>query len=98
MAQKGYSPPQHVALLGLLQYQHEFVYAIYLILNALDERTKCIRDIVNECIGDPIGSNTDVVLQLLNAPTDVLRMWCGSEMKLPQSQHPEAGASEKGAY
>ena len=78
----GAYPPQHVALLRLLEDQHQLVDAVDLVLDALDKRAKRIGDIVDEGIGYPVGGDADVVLELLYAPADVLRMWSWPEVEL----------------
>ena len=76
------APSQHVALLGVLEDEHELVDAVDLVLDALDERPERVGDVVDERVGDPVGGDADVVLQLLDAPTDVLRVRRGPEVEL----------------
>ena len=75
-------PPQHVTLLRLFQNQHQLINTIDLILNTLNKRAKSVRNIVNKRIRYPIGRYADVVLELLYASTDILRVRCWAEMKL----------------
>lgn len=74
--------PEHVALFCLLQDKHEFIDTIDFVFDALDERPKSISDVINKSIGYPVGSDTDIILQLLDATTNVLRVWCRSEVEL----------------
>ncbi len=69
-------------MFGLLEDEHELVDAVDLVLDALDERPERISDVVDERIRYPVGSDTNVVLQLLYAPSDVLRMRGWPEMEL----------------
>ena len=66
--------PQHIALLRLLQNQHQLVNTVDLVLDPLDERPKRVRDIINQRVRDPVGRDADVVLELLDAPPHVLRV------------------------
>lgn len=75
-------PSQHVVLLRVLEDQHELVDAIDLILDALNERSKRIRDVIDESIRDPVGGDIDVIFQLFDTPANILRMGSSSEMKL----------------
>ena len=52
------------------------------VLDILNEWSKCIGNIVNQSIRDPVGRNVNVILQLLNTSPDVLRMRCRPEMEL----------------
>lgn len=76
------APPQHVALLGLLEDQDKLIDAVDLILDALDKGSKGIGNVINERVRDPIRGDADVVLQLLNTPSYILRMWCRAEVEL----------------
>jgi hypothetical protein len=69
-----HSPSQHIGLFRVLEDQHQLIDAVDFILDALDERSKGVGDIVNECIRDPIGRDRDVILELLDAPSDILRV------------------------
>jgi len=73
---------QHVALLGLLEDEHELVDAVHFVLDALDERTERVGDVVDEGIGYPVGRDADVVLELLYAPSNILWVGRGAEVKL----------------
>ncbi len=73
---------QHVALLGVLENEHELVDAVDFILDALDERAERIGDVIYERIGDPVGRDADVVFQLLDASSHVLWMGCWAEVEL----------------
>lgn len=78
-------PPQHVALLGLLQDQHELIDAVDLVFDVLNERPKGIGNVIDEGVGDPVGGDVDVVLELLNSSPDVLRVRRSSEVELEES-------------
>lgn len=67
-------PSQHVTLLCILQDKHEFVDTIDFVLDALDEWTEGIGDIVNESVGYPVRRNADVVFQLLDTSPYILRV------------------------
>ena len=69
-------------MLRFFENQNQFVNAVDLVFDALDKRTKGVGDVVDEGIGYPVGGDADVVLELLNAPPNVLRVWCGSEVEL----------------
>ena len=77
-------PPQHVALLCLLQYQDKFVDAVDLVFDILDERPKRIGDVVDQGVRDPVGGDAYEVLELLDAPAHVLRVRRRSEVELYQ--------------
>ena len=78
-------PPQHVALLCFLEDKYKFIYTVDFIFNILDEGSKGIGDVVYECIGNPVGSHADVVLELLDPTADILGMRRWSEMELMNS-------------
>ena len=75
-------PPQHVTLLRLFQNKHELIDTVNFVLDTLDERTKSIGYVIDQGVGYPVRGNADVVLQLLNAPADVLGVWCWTEVEL----------------
>jgi hypothetical protein len=80
--EKRNAPPQHITLLGLLQDQHQFIDRVDLVLDILDERSESVGDVVDEGVRDPIRGDVDVVLELLDAATDVLRMRGATEVEL----------------
>jgi len=67
---------QHVRLLGLLKDEHQLVDTVDFILDALDQRSERIRDVVDERVRDPVGSDAYVVLKLFDSPSYIL--WMGS--------------------
>lgn len=69
-------------MVGIFQYQHELVDRVYLVLDVLDEGTECIGDVIDERVRDPIGCDIDVVLELFDTASHILRMRCASEMEL----------------
>ena len=71
-----YAPSQHVTLLSFFQNKHQLVDAVDLVLNALNERSERIRDVVNEGVRNPIRRDADIIFQLLDPPPDIL--WVGS--------------------
>lgn len=68
------APPQHVTLFCLFQDKYQLINAVDFILNALDEWAEGIRDIVNQGVRYPIRGDADVVLQLFDTSSYVLRM------------------------
>jgi hypothetical protein len=54
-------PPQHVALLCIFENKYQLIDAVDLIFNALDEWAKCVCDVVNKCIRNPIRCNIDII-------------------------------------
>jgi hypothetical protein len=86
-------PPQHVTLLGLLKDQHELIDAVYLVLDVLDERSESIGDVVDQGVGDPVRGDVDVVLELLDTPTNVLGVRSASEVELQRSAERSVRAS-----
>ena len=73
---------QHVRLLGLLKDEHQLVDAVDFVLDALDQRSKRVRDVVDECVRDPVGRDADVVFKLFNSPSYVLWMGSRAEVEL----------------
>ena len=78
-------PPKHVALLRLLQYQYELVNTVDLVLNSLYKGAESVRDVVDERVGYPIRRYANVVFQLFNPSSDVLRVGRRSEMELTRA-------------
>jgi hypothetical protein len=69
-------------LFGVLENQHQFVDTIDFILNALDQWTESIGDVIDQCVGDPIRSDRYIVSQLFNPSPDVQSVGCRLEMEL----------------
>ena len=82
----GRSPSQHIGLLRVFEDQHQLINTVDFVLDALNEWAKSIGDVVNERVRDPIRRDGDVILELLDAPTDILRVGRRSEMELPVNQ------------
>ena len=82
MMSKTSAPPQHVTLLRLLQDEHQFVNAVDFVLDALNQWAEGIRDIVNQSVGYPIRGDADVVFQLLDTSSYILRMRCWAVVEL----------------
>jgi hypothetical protein len=80
-----HSPPKHIALLCVLENQYQLVDTVHLVLNALDERAKCVGDVVDERIADPIRRDRDVILEVLDASPDVLRVRRAPKVELEPS-------------
>lgn len=80
-----HSPPQHVALLCVLENQHQLVDTVHLVFDALDERAERVGDVVDERIADPIGRDRDVVLEVLDTSPDVLGMRRAPKVELKPS-------------
>jgi len=78
----GHAPSQHVALFSVLQNQYQLVNTVDFIFDALNQGTKRIGDIVDESVGDPIRSNVNVILELFDPPSHVLRVRCWAEVEL----------------
>jgi hypothetical protein len=78
-------PPQHVTLFGLFQNQYQLVDTVDFILYTLNQRAEGIGDIVDEGVGDPVGSDGDIVFEVFNTPSDVLRVRRAPEVELPPS-------------
>ena len=79
------SPPQHVALLCFLEYQHQLVDTVDLVLDTLDQRPKGIGNVVDQGVRDPIRCDRDVIFEMLDSPADVLRMRRAAEVELRMS-------------
>lgn len=73
---------QHVRLLGLLKDEHELVDTVDFVLNALDQRSERVRDVVDERVRDPVGCDADVVFKMLDSPSYVLWMGSRAEVEL----------------
>ena len=72
------APPdaaQHVALLCVLENEHELVDAVDFIFDALNERAESVGDVVDKGVRYPVGGDGDVVFKLLNSAADVVWMW-----------------------
>ncbi len=73
---------QHVRLFRFLEDEHQLVDTVDLVLDALDQRSECIRDVVDERVGYPVGRDTDVVFELFDSPSYVLWMGSRAEVEL----------------
>jgi hypothetical protein len=73
---------QHVGLLRLLKDEYQLVDTVDFVLDGLYQRPERVRDVVNECVGDPVGRNTDVVFELFDSPAHVLWMRSRAEVEL----------------
>ena len=82
----GRSPSQHIGLLRVFEDQHQLIDTVDFVLDALNQWSKCIGDVVDERVRDPIGRDGGVILDLLDAPTDILRVGRRMEMELPPDQ------------
>jgi len=69
-------------LLHLLKDEHELINAVNFVLNALDERTERISNVVDERIGNPVRRDADIVFQLFDATSYILWMGSGTEVEL----------------
>lgn len=69
-------------MLCILQDKHELIDAVNFVLNALDEGTEGVGDVVNESIRYPVRRNADVVFQLLDTSPYILRVWGWAVVKL----------------
>jgi hypothetical protein len=74
--------PEHVGLLGFFEDEHKLVDGVDFVFDTLDEGTEGVGDIVDEGVGDPVGGYGDVVFELFDPATDVLRMGSWAEVKL----------------
>lgn len=81
---RSHSPSQHVALLSFFEDQHQLVDTVDLILDALDQRAERIGNVVDEGVGDPVGGDGDVVFEMLDSSSDILRMRRAPEVELRQ--------------
>ena len=79
-------PSQHISLLRIFEDQHQLIDTVNFVLDTLNEWSKSIGDVVDERIRDPIGRDGDVILELLDAPSDILRVGRRTEMELPTDQ------------
>ena len=73
---------QHVALLGVFEDKHKLVDAVDFVFDALNQGTERVCDIVDESVGDPIRCDVDIILELLDPPSHVLRVGCWAEVEL----------------
>ena len=78
----GHAPSQHVTLFGVLQNQYQLVDTIDLVFDALNQGTERIGDIIDEGVGNPVGSDVDVILELFYPPSHVLRVGRRAEVEL----------------
>jgi hypothetical protein len=69
-------------LLGLFEDKHKLIDAVDLVLDALDERAKGVGNVVNKRVRDPVGRDRDVVLEVFDTTTDVLRVGRATEVEL----------------
>lgn len=77
------SPSQHVALFRVFQDQHQLVDTVDLVLDTLNQRAERIGNVVNQRIRDPVGRDGNVILEVFDAASNVLRVWRASEVELP---------------
>jgi len=78
-------PPQHIALLGIFNDQHQLIDTVDFVFDTLNQRTEGIGDIIDQGVRNPVGCYRDVIFELLNSASDILRVGCTSEMELPIS-------------
>jgi hypothetical protein len=78
----GADSPQHIALLTFFNDEHQLVNRVDFKLNALDERTKSIGDVIDKRVGNPVGCNAYVVFQLFDPAAHILRVWGRAEVEL----------------
>ena len=78
-----HSPSQHIGLLRVFEDQHQLIDTVNFVLDTLDKWSKSIGDVVDERIRYPIRRDGDVILELLDAPSDILRVGRRTEMELP---------------
>lgn len=71
---------QHVRLLCLLKDEHQLVDTVDFVLDALDQWSERVRDVIDKRVGDPVGRDTDVVFKLFDSPSHVL--WVGSRAEV----------------
>ena len=77
-----HTPSQHVALFSVLQDQHQFVDTVDFILDALNQGTKRVCDVIDKCIGNPIRGNVDIIFELFDPPPHILWVGCWAEVEL----------------
>ena len=101
----GRSPSQHIGLFRVFEDQYQLIDTVDFVLDALNQWSKCIGDVVDERVRDPIRCDGDVILELLDAPTDILRVGRRSKMELPTDQSivstrstPKYGDERKGMH
>lgn len=70
-------------MLCVFQNQYKLINAVDLIFDALDERPERVGNVINESVGDPVGRDADIILELLNSPPDILRMRSWPKVELP---------------
>jgi hypothetical protein len=75
-------PSQHITLFGIFDNQYQLIDTINFVLDTLDQRTERIRDIIDKSVRDPVGCDGNIIFELLDTPSDVLRVWCASEVEL----------------
>jgi hypothetical protein len=75
-------PSQHIALLGILDYQDQLIDTIDFVFDTLNQRTESIGDIINKGVRDPVGCYGDVIFELLNSASHILGVGCTSEVEL----------------
>src|SRR6267154_1597547 len=73
---------QHVRLFGLLKDEHQLVDTVDFVLDALDQWSERVRDVVDERIRDPVRRDADVVFKLFDSPSYILWMGSWAEVEL----------------
>jgi hypothetical protein len=73
---------QHITLFSIFENEHQLIDTVDFIFDILDERSKGIGNVVNESIRYPVRGDIDKVLELLDTPSNILRMGCASKMEL----------------
>ena len=87
-------PPQHVTLLGIFNDQHQLINTVDFVFDTLNQRTESVGDIIDKGVRNPVGCYRDVIFELLDSASDVLRMGCTSEVELFISTCSEEGVRE----
>lgn len=62
--------------------EHQLVDTVDFVLDTLDQRSKCIGDVVDKGVRNPVGGDIDVIFELFNSMTDILRVRRGVEVEL----------------
>ncbi len=101
----GRSPHHHIDPLRAFEDQHQLIDTIHFVLDALNEGSKSIGDVVDERVRDPIGRDGYVILEPLDTPSDILQVGRRTEMELPTDQSifsirstPKYGEQRKGVH
>lgn len=91
--ERGYSPPQHVTLLGFLEDQDQLIDRVDLVFDVLNQRPERIRDVIDQGVRDPIRRDVDIVFELLDTSSDVLRVRRATEVELLRESELVSGVS-----